>query len=361
MLQRIREFNMKWRLMVYFLTASLLSLACLFAAYQYYQAELGRIDVLLGVVAAVVLIGQAVGYAAAKWLQRKLDSLHLALLELSKGNFTRRIPVEQGDPFRHIFGEFNRMARSLGERMQLLQKLGGDSALAEFAQVEAAVMEERRRLARDLHDTVSQELFAIHMSASSLPKVLERNPDTAAGLMEQLIRMSHHAQKQMRGLISQLRPIELDGKSLQAALETWFPEYCRASDLQGLLDCQVSEELPEALEQQLFLIIQESMANIVKHAAATQVELQLQDTGHQYVLLVQDNGKGFAKSELPSTSHGLATMRERAQKLGGEVEIVSRLGTGTTVRVRIPKFASAPSKADEAANRSKTAGGTAEQ
>jgi NarL family two-component system sensor histidine kinase LiaS len=338
MLRRIREFNMKWRLMAYFLTASLLSLACLWAAYQYDQDQLTRGDTLLGAVAAVVLVGQAVGYAAAKWLQRKLDTLHLALLELSKGNYAKRIPVDQNDPFQHIFGEFNRMARSLGDRMQLLQKLGGDSALAEFASTEAAVMEERRRLARDLHDTVSQELFAIHMSASSLPKVLERNPEAAAGLMEQLIRMSHHAQKQMRGLISQLRPIELNGTSLQAALETWFPEYCRANELQGQLECQVGEELPDAMEQQLFLIIQESMANIVKHAAASQVTLQLQDHGHQYVLLVQDNGKGFAKSELPSASHGLTTMRERAQKLGGEVEIVSRLGSGTTVRVRIPKF-----------------------
>ncbi|MFC0213020.1 histidine kinase [Paenibacillus chartarius] len=337
-LRRIREFNMKWRLMVYFFTASLLAVACVWVAFQYYRDQLTRGDVQLGVFAAIVCAGQVVGYIAAKWMQRKIDLLHVAIIELSKGNFTNRIPIEPNDPFQQIFSEYNRMARSLGDRMQLLQKLGGDKALAEYASTEAAVMEERRRLARDLHDTVSQELFAMHMSASSLPKVLERNPDAAAGLMDQLIRMSHHAQKQMRGLIAQLRPIELHDKSLQEALDMWFPEYCRTNELQGQLDVNVNGELPEAMEQQLFLIIQESMANIVKHASATQVTLQLQDHGHQYVLLVLDNGKGFAKSDLPSASHGLSTMRERAQKLGGDVEIVSRIGSGTTVRVRIPKF-----------------------
>jgi NarL family two-component system sensor histidine kinase LiaS len=340
MLQRLREFNMKWRLISYFLAASLLAVACVWAAFQYDGGIRLNAEVWVWLVAGVLLVGVAVGYAAAKWLQRKIDTLHLAIIELSKGNYGKRIPVEPNDPFQYIFTEFNRLARSHGERMQLLQKLGGDTALAEFASIEAAVMEERRRLARDLHDTVSQELFAIHMSASSLPKVLERNPDAAAGLMDQLIRMSHHAQKQMRGLISQLRPIELDGTSLQSALETWFPEYCRANELQGQLDVQAPEELPDALEQQLFLIIQESMANIVKHASATQVALQLFDSGHQYSLVVEDNGKGFAKSDLPSASHGLTTMRERAQKLGGEAEIVSRLGSGTTVKVRIPKFRS---------------------
>jgi NarL family two-component system sensor histidine kinase LiaS len=338
MLRKFREFNMKWRLMLYFLGSSLLTMGCMAVAFGYYDEEINKNEWRIGIIAAILLAGQAVGYAAAKWVQRKIDTLHLAFIELSKGNFSKRIPVEDNDPFYHIYSEFNRLSRSLGERIQLLQKLGEKNAAVEYQSNEAAVIEERRRLARDLHDTVSQELFAIHMSASSLPKILEKNPAAAAGVMEQLIQMSHHAQKQMRGLISQLRPIELDGNSLQEALEKWFPEYCRANDLQGQLDLQLDGGLSESIEQQLFLIIQESMANIVKHASAKHVFLRLQDNGHQYVLQVQDDGQGFDKSDLPSASHGLRTIRERAQKLGGDAEIVSQIGGGTRVRVAIPKF-----------------------
>ena len=78
---------------------------------------------------------------------------------------------------------------------------------------ERAVLEERRRMARDLHDTVSQQLFAIHMSASSLPKLLEMNPEHGNKVLDQLIQMSHIAQRQMRGLIAQLRPVELEGRT----------------------------------------------------------------------------------------------------------------------------------------------------
>jgi NarL family two-component system sensor histidine kinase LiaS len=151
--------------------------------------------------------------------------------------------------------------------------------------------------------------------------------------------MSHHAQKQMRGLISQLRPIELNDQTLEEALDKWFPDYCRANELLGQLDVKVNSELSEAIEHQLFLIIQEGMANIVKHASARQVTLTLVEREHRYTLQLEDNGQGFDRNEIPTTSHGLSTMRERAQKLGGEVEVYSKLGSGTRVRVQIPKFA----------------------
>lgn len=91
-------------------------------------------------------------------------------------------------------------------------------------------------MARDLHDTVSQQLFAIHMAASSLPKVLESNAPAAHTVLEQLIQMSNTAQKQMRALIAQLRPMELVGKSLAEALDQWFPDYCRQNGLKGIKD-----------------------------------------------------------------------------------------------------------------------------
>ncbi|MVO98999.1 sensor histidine kinase [Paenibacillus lutrae] len=333
-----RLWSMKWQLMLYFLASSLLTLGVLGFAQLYIPWETVNDTWKLMFGLLTVLIGQAVGFIAARSFQRKVDVLHMAMLQLAQGNLKDRLPVDPMDSFRPVYEAFNKMAGSLEERTHLLQEMGEERAYMERSSVETAVVEERRRLARDLHDTVSQELFAIHMSASSLPKVIGHNPDVAGQLMEQLIQMSHHAQKQMRGLISQLRPIELDGSTLEEALEKWFPEYCRAHELRGSLDVETQQPISETIEHQLFLIIQEGMANIVKHASASRIELKLHDSGRQYVLQLIDDGKGFERSAISSASHGLSTMRERAQKLGGEAEVISGAGTGTTVRVRIPKF-----------------------
>jgi NarL family two-component system sensor histidine kinase LiaS len=335
---KLRMFNMKWQLLGYFFAASLITVCALYIALEYYQDELRNILFRFGLLALLLFVGLVIGYVATKRWQRKLDELHVAMLELSKGNFKSRMNIEPIDSFRYLFESFNVMASAVEEKVQLLQKLGEAEAMQDQQQTEAAVMEERRRLARDLHDTVSQELFAIHMAASSLPKIMSRNPAASAGVMDQLIQMSHHAQKQMRGLISQLRPIELHDMSLEEALYKWFPEYCRANELQGQLEVVLQEGISEAIEHQLFLIIQEGMANIVKHASAKHIQLSLYEREHQYILQLEDNGQGFERSEIPSASHGLSTMRERAQKLGGSTEIFSKLGSGTRVRVQIPKF-----------------------
>ena len=341
-----RMSNMKWQLMLYFAAASALIVAICTAGWMYGAEELPLMKRWLGFAAVVLFVGLAVGYLAAKHFQRKVDALHLAIIQLSKGNLSNRIPLSDNDPFRWIYRDFNAMAQSIEERVRLLQKLGEENVMLKAQANEDAVIEERKRLARDLHDTVSQQLFAIHMAASSLPKVADRDPALAGRLMEQLIQMSHHAQKQMRGLIAQLRPIELEGKSLKSALDQWFPDYCRQNGLQGTLDLSIGGTLPEAIERQMFLLIQEGMANVVKHSGADRVALSLHDRGHQYLLQIQDNGAGFDPHATKAGSYGLTTMKERAQKLGGDFEIFSRPGFGTRISIRIPKFKREDARAD---------------
>ncbi len=192
------------------------------------------------------------GYWAAQRVHRHIDTLHVALKQAANGNLAVRLPEDQASSFVSAYREFNVMVAAMEERLQLIQQVGEEQVMQGAASVEAAVMEERKRLGRDLHDTVSQQLFAIHMSASSLPKLLELNPDRAGEVMNQLIHMSSMAQKQMRGLIAKLRPLELEGRSLQQALDKWFPDYCRQNGLQGVLEWQLKEQLSEAKEHQFF-------------------------------------------------------------------------------------------------------------
>jgi NarL family two-component system sensor histidine kinase LiaS len=288
---------------------------------------------------SVIVLGQMIiSYRFGQRTQRKIDQLQVAMKQASAGNWDSRLPEVARDAFSGVYREFNVMLGQLEARLKLLQQIGERDVMEEVSSQEEAVLEERRRLARDLHDTVSQQLFALHMSASSLPKLLERDAEHAQKVMEQLIAMSSSAQRQMRGLIAQLRPMELQGKTLREALERWFPDYCRQNGLQGTLEIQIRGLISDAKEHQLFLIIQEAMANVVKHAEAQSVRLFLGETDRQISLSIEDNGIGFRGEQVRADAYGLTTMRERAQKLGGEAEVVTKPGSGTHVRVWFPKF-----------------------
>ncbi|MEX2415721.1 MAG: sensor histidine kinase [Paenibacillaceae bacterium] len=330
---------MKWELLVYFLVVSELSLVIVLVGLYYLPFLLTSLLTIWIIIAlCVLLIGFIIGYFIAVRFQRKVNLLHLSILQLSRGNLTIRIPLMGNDTFDKIYYDFNDMAASIEQRIQMLQVLGEENIRLQVSSNEAAVLEERKRLARDLHDTVSQQLFALHLSAATLAKMIDLDLPKAKEIVEQLIQVSSHAQKQMRGLIAQLRPVELEGRSLEQAIQIWFPDYCRHNHLLGSIDVRLSDSISDALEHQLFMIVQEAMANVVKHADAKHVGLTLQELDHLYVLNISDDGQGFYKGKVQTNSYGLSTMRERAQKLGGEIEIFSKAGSGTRIKVQIPKF-----------------------
>ncbi|MCG7409819.1 sensor histidine kinase [Paenibacillus sp. ACRRX] len=287
----------------------------------------------------VLIVSAITGYISGVRLQRRLDVLHLSMMQVTKGNWSARIPDDEDASFARLYTDFNAMMQTMEHKLRLLQKLSEQQMIDWERESEAIVQEERKRLARDLHDTVSQQLFALHMSSSSLPKVMEMDMNRAKVVVEQLIQMSHIAQRQMRGLIAQLRPIELDGRTLEEALERWFPDYCNQNGLKGKIDIQLHEGLSEVKEHQCFLMIQEAMANVVKHAQARQVTLTMQEADSRIVLVVADDGRGFDMNKTAhGGSYGLSTMRERVDKLGGHMDLVSQPGAGTTIRVYIPLF-----------------------
>ncbi|WP_276354655.1 sensor histidine kinase [Cohnella caldifontis] len=330
--------NSKWELAIY---AGLSTLVLMIAAYLGWDAMGSRVPDFECWVEWTILfmaVQMTVAYVLGHRHQRRIDQLQLAFKQAAAGKWNTRLPDLGIDAYNGVYREFNDLMNQLEARLQLLQRLGEREIREGESAKETAVLEERKRLARDLHDTVSQQLFALHMSASSLPKLLEKDEGQARQLMDQLIAMSSSAQRQMRGLIAQLRPMELQGRTLAEALERWFPDYCRHNGLQGTLDIQLKGPMSGPKEHQLFLIIQEAMANVVKHAEARTVRLQLGETEQQLTLQLEDDGAGFQPGEVREGAYGLSTMRERALRLGGEAEIVTKQGAGTRVRIWIPKF-----------------------
>lgn len=338
--------NIKWEWAFYAALSGGIVLAVVYGWWRPHIQVLPAGDLVYRLIPLLIVLRIVTAYFRGRRYQGRIDALQEALKQSAAGNWEARLPEERADAFAGIHREFNRLQRGLAERLRLLQQIGEKEVLGKAATVEEAVLEERRRLARDLHDTVSQQLFAIHMSASALPALVDKNPEHAGRVMQQLIDMSKAAQRQMRGLIAQLRPLELQGRTLPEALDRWFPDYCRQNGMQGTLDVRISGTLPAAMEHQLFLIIQEAMANVMKHSCADEVRLSLGETDTRVLLAIDDDGEGFSSEQVKAGSYGLTTMRERALQLGGDVEIASKPGAGTRIKVGLPKFAAAAIQQD---------------
>lgn len=289
-------------------------------------------------VAITVLFSAVLAHFITSKERNSLERLEYAIKNALNGDYGTRVEYGNDDPHRELFEQINEFLEQTEQKLSYLQVLGEARVLQESASIESAVLEERKRLARDLHDSVSQQLFAIHMCASSISKLREVNPKQADQVLLQLVTMSSTAQQQMRKFIAHLRPMELENRSLLEALSHWYPDYCRQNNIQGKLDYRIEAPLSEAKEHQLFLIIQEGMANIVKHAQCESCQLTLYETESQVIMTLQDDGIGFKPKALSRKSYGLSTMQERAQKLSGLTEIISKEGGGTIVKVTIPKL-----------------------
>lgn len=305
------------------------------------------------VILALMLVSCFVGVLFIRMLmnkeEEKLEKIELAIKSAARGNYHTRIEYSAVDQNANLYEQFNELMEEIEQKLAYLQVLGEERVVQEATTVETAVHEERKRLARDLHDTVSQQLFAIQMSAASLLKLHGQNEEATVNVIDQLVKMSTAAQTQMRKLIAHLRPMELVNQTLSNALVKWYPDYCRQNQIQGHLDNRLTNQLTEAKEHQIFMIIQEAMANVVKHASAQNCFLSLYETDSQIHIELKDDGKGFDVNIPQTSSYGLITMQERSKKLGGSTEIISKPKRGTVVKIAIPKLVSGGTK-DERTN-----------
>ncbi len=199
-----------------------------------------------------------------------------------------------------------------------------------------AVLEERQRMARDLHDSVSQALYGIALGTHAAREQLERAPEKLRSTLDYVLAMSATAVAEMRALVFELRPDSLEQEGLGAAL-TKQADALRART-GAVVNVEVCEEPPLSSDgkEVLYRIAQEAMQNIVKHAQAANVNLRLYQQNGWATLEVCDDGVGFEPAGRYPGHYGLKTMRERALRLSGALDIDSRPHAGSVVRARIP-------------------------
>lgn len=200
-----------------------------------------------------------------------------------------------------------------------------------------AVVEERNRIARELHDSVSQNLFGISLNLNTLPAIIRNDTEKGIEMIEQLQEMVQEVQTEMRLMIYELRPLNLTEKGFFEAMESMISLFRRRYELD--ISCQLSGEednLNSNEQLVLYRVVQELLNNVVKHAAADRVKMGISIESERTILRVKDNGIGFKPESIDSEkSFGLMGIKERLAEVGGELTINSNPGQGAEMVVHI--------------------------
>lgn len=280
--------------------------------------------VIFGFIASI--FGAIFGMLTARGLTRRLLRLTSAADTWSQGDFAAAVHDPSSDELGQLARDLNRMAEQLQNLLRDQQQL--------------AVFEERNRLARELHDSVKQQMFALTMLVGSAQLEVEEHSE-AKRILSEAERISSNAQQEMSALIQALRPVALANKDLGTAIRELCGDWEQRHGIACAVDMPSAVTMASEAEQQVFRIVQEALANVAKHSGATRVEVHATDQQGTLALRIRDNGHGFAVAQANGRGMGLSNMRERIEGLGGTLHIDSAAG-GTRIEMRVPLAGIAP-------------------
>lgn len=287
--------------------------------------------VMLGFIITGLLLSLVVNFVLLKIAFLPLTRLRETMRRVAAGDMTLRAPITGYDPDAdELAATFNRMIARVD-----------DLSISRAAQILRAQEEERKRIARELHDETSQGLTSLLINLAMIENELG-DPALARARVAQVRDMAHQTLRAIRNLSLDLRPSALDDLGLLPALRWYIKEFQQKVGIpveftaHGLKDRYASE-----VETALYRIVQEALTNIARHSHATQITVTLREEHRRAHARITDNGQGFdaatlLKRPIGERGLGLAGMVERAALLGGALTITSRPAGGATVDVSIP-------------------------
>lgn len=271
-------------------------------------------------------IGGLFGVLTTRGTVRRLRRLTSATAHFATGHYTQRIPRSRQDEIGELEQHFNRMAEQLEESIVAQRKLAEQNAR----------LAERERISRELHDAISQDLFSLRMLAGGLESAVATGTELHP-YIETLAQATDGMLRDLRALLLELRPVQLEDVGLAQALEDLALTYRTRLGIKVQADIQ-AVSLSEQAQQALFRITQEALTNAVRHADATVITLALRASPGQIEFVISDNGKGFEPTEgQAARGLGLGLMRQRVQELGGSLSIDSTRGAGTRIVILLPE------------------------
>jgi len=270
---------------------------------------------------AVIPFGALFGFIMARGLTRRLAALTEAADAWSQGDFSARVQDRSADEI----GVLSDRLRHMAEQVQSLLQNRRD----------LAAVEERNRLARELHDAVKQQIFATHMQIRAARNLLPAEPSAARALLGEAEGLIKSTQQELNLLIGELRPAALGGQGLTQAVRIFLDTWSKNSGINTNLQVQGERSLSLGVEQALYRVAQEALSNVARHSGASAVSIRLDYTPAQVSLQIGDNGVGFDPSQA-AAGFGLSSMRQRIEEQGGTLTIESQKEQGTTLTAAIP-------------------------
>ncbi len=265
------------------------------------------------------LAGTLFGYRTARGFTRRFQRLALVADQWSHGDFDVTVQEASADELGQLARRLNRMAERVQNLFQTQQQL--------------ATLEERNRLARDLHDSIKQQMFVVAMQVGAVRVLIDRDTEKAKSKLAETEQLIRHLQQELTSLIHEMRPVALENQDLGTAIKAYIEQWKDQTWITPHIEINYSAPIPSKVEQTLLRIVQEALSNVARHSNATQVTISLTSTEQRAELSLTDNGQGFQIEQMEGRGVGLLSMRERMQELGGSFSLTSSPGHGTQLHI----------------------------
>lgn len=325
--------------MMYSLLLTLLSLLVFTSAFplesinELWNKKMMDLPFIVFVPLCSAVIGAIAGGAAGFYLRKHFVKLGNDFSDMELGKYTALAENHSIQEINVIYEKMNKLQKHMADQIATSQKLANERSEEQEKRIQEIISQERNRLARELHDSVSQQLFAASMLMSAINEGEDgEQQDKQLKIVEGII---HQSQLEMRALLLHLRPVPLKGKSLREGMEELLVELMQKVSMKITWKIE-SVEMDKGVEDQLFRILQESLSNTLRHSKATSLEVYLVKREGMVIMIVSDDGIGFDVEQSRTGSYGLQNMHERALEVGGTFKIVSVKNKGTRLEVKVP-------------------------
>src|SRR5215469_9136869 len=245
------------------------------------------------------VIGTSFGVVTARRITRRLKRITSAAHAWSRGHFEVTVSDSSPDELGQLAQDLNRMAQQVQVLLDTRREL--------------ALVEERQRVARDLHDSVKQHAFAISLLIGAAQSRLPGEPEAAQTYLVRAGDLTDHTRQELTAILQQLRPAALVEEGLRTALQDYTRQWSQRTGIAAEFSAQGGYSIPLDIEEALFRVAQDALANVTRNSQASQVQVQLEQKPGQVCLMIHDNGIGFDMTHGANKGQGLTNMRERVE------------------------------------------------
>ncbi|MCB2202578.1 HAMP domain-containing protein [bacterium] len=268
------------------------------------------------------IIGSLFGMWTASGLTKRISNVSEAAHSWARGDFSATVRDTRDDEIGELTDDLNKMSEQLENLLDRRQEI--------------SVLEERNRLARDLHDSVKQQAFAASAQLGAARSHFSKNPEQAEENLHEAEILIGKVREELTDLIQELRPIAMKGKGLITAVREYGEGWSRRNKIEISTHVRGERGLPLVVEKAIFRIIQEALSNVAWHSRADRVDVVFNFRTDFLLLTVKDDGDGFDMRQMRDSGLGLKSMKERAELIDSTLIIDSRIGLGTKIILKYP-------------------------